>query len=149
MLGIETPEDFGFSLFHTYPLEKVSISMKSFIRSGRPYTSPNDLTGSLFMQRTPIERNTDFKLSKQIRNFFGSTATFYVEVFNVFNDRIYNYNTVFGNPINTTKFERDPSSLSLWVDEQTEPKGMYKWDVSFLIYDNMPRSVWCGVVINL
>ncbi|MFH0991333.1 MAG: TonB-dependent receptor [bacterium] len=144
VLGVETPVEFGPQVFGAFPFEQLSVSSKSFIRSGRPYTSDLDF-GERFKRRTPSEQNTDLKISKQIKHFFGVSATFYAEVFNLFNSKIYEYNPVFRNPINRNKFESDQGQLPLWVSEENQ---IYTWDISYLLYDNAPRSIWFGLVIN-
>jgi hypothetical protein len=133
------------------------LSTTSYYRSGRPYTSPQslkDINGS----RAPGESNTNARLSKRIRNFFGVNAVFYVEVFNLFNTRILNYSYVFARPTATNPnltlsyYEAHPvndpnNGIRYWYDKGKQ--GPFAIDQSFLIYDNEPRSVSFGFVIEL
>ena len=133
------------------------FSVNMFARSGRPYTSSRnllDVNGS----RTPAEYNTNIKVSKKIREFFGVTATFYAEVFNLFDNKIYNYNYVFNtaNKIDQNfvlaNFEAfafdDPQNGVLYWDDQNIG-GAYPVNHTFLLYDNSPRSYYFGVSLEL
>src|SRR5664280_1590759 len=76
----------------------VYLSVNMFARSGRPYTSPSNpklINGS----RSPAEYNTNLRLTKRFLNFLGfQTATLYFEVFNLFNNKILNYDYIFSTP---------------------------------------------------
>ncbi|MBM4168982.1 MAG: TonB-dependent receptor [Ignavibacteria bacterium] len=145
-IGVETPPQYGIQAFGMYPFERVSVGMKSFLRSGRPYTSDLDL-GERFKRRTPMESNTDLKITKTVPNLFGRSASFYVEILNVFNDKRYAYTPVFRNPVNRNKFETDKSQLPIWKDAE-DLSGLLMWDISYLIYDSSPRSITVGFVVN-
>ena len=145
-VSVETPEQYGFRAFGGYPLERISMGVKSFLRSGRPYTSDLDL-GERFKRRTPMESNTDLKISKSVGNFLGRSATFYIEILNVLNEKRYAYNPVFRNTVNRNKFESDKSQLPIWKDAE-DLSGLLMWDISYLIYDNSPRSITLGFVVN-
>jgi hypothetical protein len=130
--------------------------VNSFARSGRPYTpssNSNDVNG----RRTPPEYNTNVRISKTLGNFFGSTATFYLEVFNVFNDRIYNYNYLFNTAnkvdqnANLANYENyawaDPAHGVLYWDDQNIGNA-YPLNHEFLLFDNAPRSFQLGLTIE-
>ena len=57
---------------------------------GRPLRA-NEFNG----MRSPAEYNTNLRLAKNIRNLLGMPATMYLEVFNLFNQKIFNYNYLF------------------------------------------------------
>jgi outer membrane receptor protein involved in Fe transport len=161
-LGMNTPRNWGPQVFGIYPFDQLTVAATSFARSGRPYSSRLN-PGLLMTKRTPSEYNTNLKVSKSIPNFFGATATFYVEVTNLFNDRILDYTTVFNPDPNNT------ANLSKWTVkyEQAEAQGgqaaaeqairYYEDDLrpgffinqEFRIYANAPRSVNLGMIVNL
>jgi hypothetical protein len=150
-LGFSTPREWGPVLFDVYPFEQITIAATSFARSGRPYTSRLN-PGILMNKRTPNEYNTNLKITKQISRFFGTSASFYVEISNLFNTKIYNYTAVFNPDINNT------SNLSKWTIkyEKGEDITYYEDDLrpgflinqEFRIYSNAPRSAQFGMIIN-
>ena len=140
-----------------YPFENFVLSSYSFLRSGRPYTSPSNPT-LINGSRSPGEYNTNIRLTRRIPNFFGTAATIYFEVFNLFDNKILNYDYVFATPTaNTTsnitqRYEKYPiddpkNGILYWPD--TSPPLPWGVDQSFLIYSNSPRSFNLGMVIEL
>jgi outer membrane receptor protein involved in Fe transport len=157
-LGYLTDEEWGPTIFGIQPFEDISLSAISFFRSGRPYTSPSNaklINGA----RTPAEYNTNLKLTKTIRSFFGARATFYVEVFNLFDQKIFNYDYIFAVPDAGSTNNIIKNYENYPVDDPVNGVRYYQdlivrpaWavaDQSFLIYDNLPRSVNVGFVIEL
>ena len=157
-LGYVTEEEWGPEVFGTHPFADLTLSTISFLRSGRPYTSPVNpklINGA----RTPGEYNTNAKLTKRIPNFFGMNATFYVEVFNLFDQKILNYDYVFSVPNagatnNIIKnYENysidDPVNGIRYYQDLIVRPGWALVDQSFLIYDNAPRSFNFGIVVEL
>ncbi len=156
-LGYTTEQEWGPALGGFYPLGDLTVSTNSFFRSGRPYT-PSTNTKLLNSARTPGEYNTDLRITKRLQNVFGTTASLYVEVFNVFNNKILNYSYLFSTPNagtpnnNVENYDRYPvddpnSGVRYW---QTTNMGTpFGVDQSFLIYSNAPRSVNFGFVIEL
>jgi len=155
-LAYITRDQFGPALWDVYPLENVIISANSFARSGRPYTSPdnaNDVNGL----RSPAEYNTNLRVSKSFKNFFGMPATLYVEVFNAFNNKIYNYNYIFStaNKIDQNDATRrytqyafnDPAQGILYWDDQNVGSAFAE-DHSFMLYDNSPRAFYIGLSLE-
>ena len=150
-VGFNTPQGWGPALFDVFPLERVTIAATSFARSGRPYTSRLN-PGILMNKRAPNEFNTNLKITKQISRFFGASGSFYLEISNLFNTRIYNYTAVFNPDINNT------SNLSKWTIkyEKGEDITYYEDDLrpgflinqEFRIYSNAPRSAQFGMIIN-
>jgi hypothetical protein len=126
-----------------------------FARSGRPYTSPTNpkfINGS----RTPAEYNTNLRLTKRFINILGfQTATIYFEVFNLFNNRILNYDYIFATPnalavsTVTQLYEQNGiDGIKYWnANPNYIPK--FSVDQSFLIYSNPPRSFNLGVSFEL
>jgi outer membrane receptor protein involved in Fe transport len=156
-LAYATGEEWGPELFETRLLADVTISAQSFVRSGRPYTSPKNLkviNGS----RAPGEFETNLKVMKKVRNFFGTTATFYAEVFNLFNNKTLNYDYIFRKPTATNPnltlsyYEDHPiddrdNGVRYWWDRGRQ--GIFAVDQSFLIYSNQPRSFSFGLALEL
>lgn len=156
-LAYETGDDWGPEVLGTYPFANLSLSSISSIRSGRPYTSPSNIK-LINVRRTPWESTTDLRLTKRVTDFFGTAATFYVEVFNVFDSRILNYSYLFRRPTPTNPnlplqyYEQYPvddrnNGVRYWYDKGTQ--GPFAVDQSFLIYSNQPRSFSFGLVIEL
>jgi hypothetical protein len=157
-LAYVTDPGWGPELFGGYLFENLTLSTNSFFRSGRPYTSPLNpklINGA----RTPGEHQTNARLTKKIPDFFGASATFYVEVFNLFDETILNYDYVFPHPTpgQTTKITEnyelygveDPVNGIRYFQELNVRPGWAVVDQSFLIYSNQPRSFNFGIVIEL
>jgi outer membrane receptor protein involved in Fe transport len=155
-LAYNTGEEFGPEVLGVYPLEVMVASLNSFARSGRPYTpssNSNDVNG----RRTPAEFNTNLRISKAIPKFFGTTATIYLEVFNLFNNRIYNYNYLFNTSnkvdqnANLANYENyawaDATHGVLYWDDQNIGSA-YGINHEFLLYDNAPRAYYLGFAID-
>jgi outer membrane receptor protein involved in Fe transport len=152
-LGLSAGEDFGPMIFDGYPLSDVVLGITSFIRSGRPYTYDESGLSEINNKRTPTEYTTNLKLSKRIRDLAGLDATFYVEAFNIFNFKRYSYDAVFRSSTltsggtlisrNIVKYEREPASLQYYDDF-----APFLVDQTFMIYDNEPRSVFLGLILN-
>ncbi len=156
-LAVQSPAEWGPEIFGTRPFSDLIVSSYSFLRSGRPYTSPSNPT-LINGSRAPAEYNTNLRLTKRIANFFGAGAMLYAEVFNLFNDKILNYNYIFATPTAnstsniTQNYERYPlddprNGILYWPD--TNPPLDWGVDQSFLIYSNAPRSYNFGIVIEL
>ena len=149
---VNTPQQWGPVLFDVYPFEQVTLAVTSFARSGRPYNSQiNRLI--LMGLRAPAEYTTNLKITKQLSNVFGTNAVLYVEVTNLFNSRIYDYNALFNPNIAaglgleeyTKKFE-----LGEDITYFTHPDSPgYLVNQEFRLYSNAPRSVQLGMIINL
>jgi outer membrane receptor protein involved in Fe transport len=158
-LGYVTDEDFGFQVGESHPLGDVSIALNSTASSGRPYTyKPLSQAGEWMNMRSPAEYNTDFKISKRIKNFYGTTLTVYAEVFNVFNNKIWNYNYVFqasqtsDNNIVIEKYLENSDNYGaadglLYYQSNNYTNG-FGTDQSFVLYSNQPRSYWFGVSVE-
>ncbi len=155
-LGLNTDEDWGPELLGGNPLERVTLSVTSSWRSGRPYTSSAKQKEGVSVNnnRSPFEYNTNLKVSKRVEKFFGVNATFSFEVVNLFNQKIYSYNAVFQRPVSTTgsssindntlKYDTDPSSLQYYTFFSP-----FVVDQTFRLYSNSPRSYYFGIVLNM
>ncbi|MDI6804559.1 MAG: TonB-dependent receptor, partial [Bacteroidota bacterium] len=156
-LAYVTENEWGPNIIGMFPLENLTLSSNSFLRSGRPYTSSTN-TKLLNAARSPGEYNTNIKLTKRIRNFFGTNAMFYAEVFNLFNNKILNYNYIFSTPNAASTNNRiyayenypinDPNYGILYWQDTNTPSQAFAVDQSFLIYDNSPRSFNFGIMIE-
>ena len=104
-----------------------------------------------------MEYNTDLRVTKTIQNFFGIPASIYLEVFNLFNNKILNYDYLFDRPTATNPnlplqyYEKYPinekeNGIRYWWDKGRQ--GPFGVDQSFLIYSNQPRSYSFGVVFE-
>jgi len=153
-----TPKEFGPMFFGGYPLENFTLSLNSFARSGRPYTSSYDRTLlNINGARTPAEYNSNVRLTRVIDDFFGTKGTIYVEVFNLFNDKILNYDYLFAeananqtNPY-IQQYEKyaisdQQNGVLYWNQKNTETS--FPVNQSFLIYDNEPRSYNFGLALE-
>jgi hypothetical protein len=155
-LAYVTRDQFGPQIWGAYPLDNIVVSLNSFARSGRPYTSPNN-ANEVNGLRSPAEYNTNIRLSKGFKNLFGMPATFYVEIFNVFDNKIYNYNYLFStaNKIDQNDATRrytqyafnDPAQGVLYWDDQNFGNA-YAEDHSFMLYDNSPRAFYIGLSLE-
>lgn len=154
--GYVTDQSWGPTVLDIKPLSDINISIRSMIRSGRPYTSPSDIR-LINVKRSPTEYNTDLRVTKTIRNFFGVPASFYLEIFNLFNDKTLNYDYLFDRPTSTNPnlplqyYEKYPiddkeNGIRYWWDKGKQ--GPFSVDQSFLIYSNQPRYYSLGVIFN-
>lgn len=154
--GYVTGKEWGPSVLNGNPLANINLSVRSTIRSGRPYTSPSDIR-LINVERAPMEYNTDLRLTKTVTNFMGVPASFYVEVFNLFDNKILNYDYLFDRPTATNPnlplqyYEQYPiddkeNGIRYWWDKGRQ--GPFSVDQSFLIYGNEPRSFNFGMVLE-
>ncbi|TAK51759.1 MAG: TonB-dependent receptor [Bacteroidetes bacterium] len=157
-VGYVSGDEWGPQLFGVYPFEGVTLSAHTFFRSGLPYTSP--ATPKLINEaRTPGESNTNLRLTKRIPNFFGVNAMLYFEIFNLFDEKILNYEYVFPHPTPgqttniTSNYENysidDPVNGIRYYQELNVRPGWALVDQSFLIYENQPRSFNFGISIEM
>ncbi len=156
-LAYTTGEEGGPEMFGGYPLSNLTLSAISSLRSGRPYTDPNN-PKLINSARSPAEYNTNARLTKKFPDLFGLATTFYVEVFNLFDQKILNYDYVFATPNAgstnniTRNYENYPindpvNGIRYYQDLIVRPAWAVV-DQSFLIYGNAPRSFDFGIVIN-
>jgi outer membrane receptor protein involved in Fe transport len=155
-LAYVTDENWGVKIGKIYPLGDISISTLSYLQSGRPYSYNAGLGQTeANNKRTPLEQNTNLKISKRIRNFFGVDASVYLEVFNLFDNKILNYNYVFlsdafGQPNNNVKsYETIPlNAPNGLLNQNGILSSQLNLDKSFLVYDNAPRSFNIGISVD-
>jgi hypothetical protein len=98
------------------------------------------------------------RLTKKVNDFFGIPATIYAEVFNLFNQKILNYDYVFATAdAGTTNnivsayenYPIDDPQHGIQYRPDRFPPLPWGVDQSFLIYDNAPRSFNFGMSIDL
>ncbi len=151
-----TGSNWGPTVAGVRPFADMAFSVYSTVRSGRPYTSPSDIR-LINTERTPAEYNTDVRISKNLPSFFGASAGIYFEIFNLFNNKILNYNYLFQRPTATNPnlplqyYEQygidDPENgVRYWWDKGRQ--GPFALDQSFLIYSNQPRSFSLGMSVE-
>ncbi len=151
-----TGQDWGPSIAGARPFADITLSVFSNVRSGRPYTSPSDIR-LINAERTPAEFDTDLRLTKVVRDFFGVPAEIYFEVFNLFNNKILNYNYIFDRPTPTNPnlplqyyeqfgVEDKDNGARYWWDKGRQ--GPFALDQSFLIFSNQPRSYSLGLSVE-
>jgi outer membrane receptor protein involved in Fe transport len=154
--GYLTRPDWGPSIFGSKLFGDINVSVYSSIRSGRPYTSPSDIR-LINVKRAPMEYNTDLRVTKTLRNFLGARTILYMEVFNLLNNKILNYDYLFDRPTPTNPnlplqyYEEYPiddkeNGIRYWWDKGRQ--GPFSVDQSFLIYSNQPRSFNFGIVFE-
>ncbi|MCU0452713.1 MAG: TonB-dependent receptor [Bacteroidetes bacterium] len=138
------------------PFTGITLSATAFYRSGRPYTYDMTGGGALFNKRSPDETNMNMKITKEFERFSGVRASVYLEIFNVFNSMIYNYNAIFRKTRNTATgtfeenrnldlYESDRAAMTYYEDPN-HPGFLV--DQTFLLYSNAPRSFQFGIVLN-
>jgi hypothetical protein len=157
-LSYITDEDFGFAVGEAHPLGDIAIAVSSTASSGRPYTYKTSSADPWMNMRAPAEYNTDLKISKRMRGFFGTTLTAYAEVFNVFDNKTYNYNYLFQASLtadNNSIIQRYLAGNGWTSNDQLlyfSLKSAYTpglgIDQSYIIYSNQPRSYWVGVSVE-
>jgi outer membrane receptor protein involved in Fe transport len=154
-LAYSTGDVFGPVLFDSYPLSDLILSASSYVRSGRPYTSYQNVQRLINDRRSPSELNTNIKITKRLRKFFGGEATIYFEVFNLLNDKTLSYGYVFQQrPPSTTGAATDNKNIDIYQREGEA--GLRYYDIyapllvdqSFILYDSTPRSYNLGFVIE-
>jgi outer membrane receptor protein involved in Fe transport len=146
----------GPGLEGIYPFEDMKFSVSSFMRSGRPYTYDDQGLGLLYNRRSPDEYSTKIKITKDFRKLIGSRLSFYVEVENLFDDKILSYSAVFANARdNSTGTMAENKNIEKYITnsksiQYTEDINHLGFlvDQSFMIYENRPRSISVGMVIN-
>ncbi|WP_072715192.1 TonB-dependent receptor [Rhodothermus profundi] len=147
---VSTPEHFGFQLGGIHIPGNLTLSVKSRVRSGRPYTyvgPGGGLEGVVLMnRRSPTEYQTDLKITrtfKELSQWMKLVA--FIEVINIFNNRHFNYDYVFRNPLLIRSFEGD-------ADEPIElivpPNGGWAANQEWRIYRNSPRSIYFGISVE-
>ncbi len=152
-LGYFTGDGWGIKIGSFYPFADISVASHTSLRSGRPYSYYNEIgMVELANMQSPWEYNTDLKLSKRIRSFFGVDANVYFEIFNLFNNKQYNYDYIFQSDVdgqinpNTTAYKLN---LLRYLNDRRSRDPHLGLDKSFLIYSNQPRSFNLGVSIDL
>jgi Outer membrane receptor proteins, mostly Fe transport len=157
-LGYVSDENFGPKIAGAYLLGDVSISSNSFLRSGRPYTyTAGTGESGVNNMRTPWEYNTNIKISKRLRNFLGVEASVYLEVFNLFDNKILNYDYIFlsndasGPNRNARLYNERPLEASnglRYNNVTSDGQTQVTLDQAFLIYSNQPRSLNLGIAVD-
>ncbi|MBI5475261.1 MAG: TonB-dependent receptor [Ignavibacteriales bacterium] len=151
-LAYATNEEWGMKIGGFYPLGDLSISLHSTIRSGRPYSYYNDIgIIEVANKRSPMEYNTNIQVSKKIKDFFGLDATLYLEIFNLFNDQILNYEYIFQSDISGQINPNITSYLSnnlRYQNDKHAREPQLDLDKSFLLYSNQPRLFNVGIAID-
>lgn len=149
-------EEEGPRVFGVFPLEEMKFAVASFARSGRPYTYDDQGLGLLYNRRSPNEYSTTVRVTKDFPRLVGSRLSLFVEIENLFNQKIFSYQAVFANARdnssgtttenrNIQKYVADPNSIR--YTEDINHLG-FLIDQSFLIYENMPRSYNVGMAIT-
>lgn len=156
-----TPRELGPEIAGARPFGRWTASIRTRIRSGRPYTSFEAGQDVLVADaRAPMEYQTSLKVSRPFRIASGAEGSLFFEVSNLFNQRVYDYNRVFRdvrnlraydfavNPGELTPdgFTSDPDeALALYLGDSFP----YEANQVFRIYDNSPRSYFLGLSVDL
>ena len=146
--GVNLPAAWGPRIAGVHPLGRLRIHVRQDSRSGRPYT-PSELLGDNFAKlntlRTPWEHGTDLKITRRIRARGGHVDVF-AEVFNLFNRRVFNYNRVFLDSETLRRYEEGKDIEYALPDSNNPDLAALQ---TFRIYNNAPRSVRFGAVVQL
>ena len=131
----EGPEILGF-----YPFENLSINTTFRIMSGRPFTFDETGQGLKYNQRAPAEHDLRARLEKKFD--IGKTdLVFYLEGFNLLNEIVYDYSSVFNDPRNTLKWVKTPENILVY--DLFPP---YITSQSVDVIANQPRHFRVGVI---
>ena len=145
--GLNVPSDWGPRILGGRPLAGLRVNLRHSSRSGRPYT-PSELLGDNFAklntERTPWEHGTDLKITKRITPGGGNVDVF-VEVFNLLNRRVFNYNRVFLDSETLRRYENGDNIEYALPDSNNPELAALQ---TFRIYNNAPRSIRLGAVVN-
>jgi len=136
----KTSKNFGFSIGGIYPLANVSLSTTYKFYSGRPFTYDETGQGLKFNQRSPEEHDLRLRLEKDIP--FGiNTVTFYVEGFNLLNERKWHYSRTFNDERNTPLWMNDRGNILTYSEfiPYVTNQGVY-------LLDNLPRYFRFGLI---
>ena len=161
-LTASTPRTLGPSVGGVRPLGGWTASLRTRARSGRPYTSFAAGDDVLVADaRAPTEYQTSLKLTRGFRLGSGARGNVFVEVANLFDQRVYDYNRVFRDArnlraydfaVNPTPgltpegFTTDPDeALALYLGDSFP----FEANQVFRIYGNAPRSVFLGLSVDL
>ena len=160
-LTATTPRELGPQVAGSYPLGRWTGSVRTRVRSGRPYTSFAAGQDVLVADaRAPMEYETSLKVTRPFRLASGAEGALFVEVTNLFNQRTYDYNRVFRDVRNLRAYDFavNPSDLTPdgFTDDPDEALALYLGDSFpyeanqvFRIYDNAPRSLFLGLSVDL
>ncbi len=145
--GVNLPTAWGPRIGGAHVFGGLRINLRHSSRSGRPYT-PSELLGDNFAKlntlRTPWEHNTDLKVTKRLQPRGGNVDVF-IEVFNLFDRRTFNYNRVFLDPETLRRYENGEDIEYALPDSNNPDLAALQ---TFRIYNNAPRSVRLGAVVN-
>lgn len=136
----------GFKLLGGYPFAQISISNTFRYNSGRPYTLPPSLDPfgqALKMnERTPDEREWRIRVEKKF-DVSSTGITAYLEVFNVLNERFWQYSRTFNNDRNTVRWYTDHANIL--TDNEYAP---YVSSQEVYLLRNEPRHFRVGLILN-
>jgi outer membrane receptor protein involved in Fe transport len=151
-IGMRSPKGWGPEIFGARLFEQMTVAVTSFARSGRPYSSKLN-PGLLMTLRSPAEYNTNLKITKTLPQFLGANTSLYLEVTNLFDQRIYDYNALFNpDPTNTANLQKwtikyEKGEDITYYEDDLRPGFLINQE--FRLYSNQPRSVILGMVVNL
>ncbi len=140
-----TPSRFGPSLLGRKPLSNLAASLTLRYLTGRPYTWDEKGLGLRFNKRTPEELESRARIEKRLR-VRNSGVTLYLEVFNLFNKRLYHYYRTFRDEYNVVVWEKDRKNLFNYRGVENSP---YVTNQEFFLLRNEPRHYRVGVIFNL
>ncbi|MDR3610373.1 MAG: TonB-dependent receptor [Ignavibacteriaceae bacterium] len=130
----------GPSLFGFYPFENLSINTTFRIMSGRPFTFDETGQGLKYNQRAPAEHDLRIRVEK-LFSMKGASFTFYVEGFNLLNEIVYDYTSVFNDPRNTLKWVKTPENILVY-----DLYSPYNTSQAVDVISNQPIHFRVGVI---
>lgn len=140
----KTDSDFGFSIMDFHPLSDFSFSGIYRFSSGRPFTWDQSGQALQMSQRTPNEENLKVRMEK-IFHINETNMKFYIEIFNVLNQKVFSYSRV---------FESSSNSFNPFIERYMLDRENITTDVNFepfvtsldgYLYSNQPRYYRMGL----
>jgi len=136
-----TTQDWGLSLLGLHPFGAFTVSTTYRLMTGRPYTWDESGQGLKYNKRTPTEHEWKMRLQKKFR-FRGTRMTWYLEGFNLLNEKVYNYSRTFNDERETARWEQGQDVL---IYDEYAP---YTTSQAIYLLRNQPRHYRMGVVFE-
>ncbi len=136
-----TPEKFGPGILGQHPFGAFTISNTYRLMTGRPYTWDESGQGLRYNKRTPTEHDWRMRLQKKFR-FGGTRMTWYLEGFNLLNEKVYNYSRTFNDERETARWEQGQNVL---IYNEYAP---YTTSQAIYLLSNQPRHYRMGVIFE-
>lgn len=137
-----SPKDAGPEILGFRPFADLSISNTFRYTTGRPFTYDASGQGLKFNQRTPEEREWRIRLEKRIK-LHDTKMTAYFEIFNLLNEKFWQYSRTFNDERNVVRWETDRPNIL--TDNEYAP---YNSSQDVYLLRNQPRHYRMGLIFN-